>query len=70
MIAADRHAPWQGTPWQTVYTTKNETGVSWFQDNPTIAHGPITAAGAGRDRAATTPADGWAGGAAAPISRP
>ena len=37
--------------WQNVYTTKAESEVSWFQDNPTISLELIAATGAGREAA-------------------
>ena len=37
--------------WQSVYTTKRETDVSWFEENPAPSLDLIALVGAGRDRA-------------------
>ena len=37
--------------WEAVYTSKDETGVSWFQDNPAPSLELIELAGTGRDAA-------------------
>jgi SAM-dependent methyltransferase len=44
MTEANRQAHWEG-----VYTSKEETGVSWFQDNPTPSLELIERAGAAKD---------------------
>lgn len=46
MTAKDRQAHWQ-----SVYLTKAEDEVSWFEANPTISLELIEAAGAGKDSA-------------------
>lgn len=37
--------------WETVYTTKSVTEVSWYQETPNLSLGLIEAAGIGRDDA-------------------
>ena len=39
------------THWQNIYTTKRETEVSWFEDNPAVSLDLIALAGAGRKSA-------------------